>query len=65
MRAAFRARYCPYDDGRAAERVVRRLFLGEQPGPPPAGPHRHRTAPPRSLAVVPAPPAGETAGSRR
>ncbi|WP_391858371.1 CDP-glycerol glycerophosphotransferase family protein [Streptomyces silvisoli] len=28
-RAAFRARLCPYDDGRAAERVVRRVFLGE------------------------------------
>jgi CDP-glycerol glycerophosphotransferase (TagB/SpsB family)/glycosyltransferase involved in cell wall biosynthesis len=29
LRAAFRARFCPYDDGRAAERVVRRVFLGE------------------------------------
>ncbi|MER5632549.1 CDP-glycerol glycerophosphotransferase family protein [Streptomyces nitrosporeus] len=28
LRAAFRARFCPYDDGRAAERVVRRLFAG-------------------------------------
>ncbi|MFF1375712.1 CDP-glycerol glycerophosphotransferase family protein [Streptomyces sp. NPDC058308] len=27
LRAAFRARFCPYDDGKAAERVVRRLFL--------------------------------------
>src|SRR5581483_6991504 len=27
LRAAFRARFCPYDDGRAAERVVRRVFL--------------------------------------
>lgn len=26
LRRAFRARFCPYDDGRAAERVVRRLF---------------------------------------
>jgi CDP-glycerol glycerophosphotransferase (TagB/SpsB family) len=26
-RAAFRARFCQYDDGRAAERVVRRVFL--------------------------------------
>jgi CDP-glycerol glycerophosphotransferase len=32
LRAAFRARFCPYDDGRAAERVVRRLFLQEPPG---------------------------------
>ncbi|MGW0535764.1 bifunctional glycosyltransferase/CDP-glycerol:glycerophosphate glycerophosphotransferase [Streptomyces sp. NPDC003032] len=27
LRSAFRARFCPYDDGKAAERVVRRLFL--------------------------------------
>ncbi|MGW6272992.1 bifunctional glycosyltransferase/CDP-glycerol:glycerophosphate glycerophosphotransferase [Streptomyces sp. NPDC055060] len=31
LRKAFRARFCPYDDGRAAERVVRRLFLAGQP----------------------------------
>ena len=31
LRAAFRARFCPYDDGHAAERVVRRVFLGEKP----------------------------------
>ncbi|MFE4872991.1 CDP-glycerol glycerophosphotransferase family protein [Streptomyces sp. NPDC056682] len=29
LRSAFRSRFCPYDDGRAAERVVRRVFLGE------------------------------------
>ncbi|GLJ93487.1 bifunctional glycosyltransferase/CDP-glycerol:glycerophosphate glycerophosphotransferase [Streptomyces poonensis] len=29
LRAAFRARFCPYDDGHAAERVVRRVVLGE------------------------------------
>lgn len=28
---AFRERFCPYDDGRAAERVVRRVILGEEP----------------------------------
>ncbi|MDT0435776.1 MULTISPECIES: bifunctional glycosyltransferase/CDP-glycerol:glycerophosphate glycerophosphotransferase [Streptomyces] len=28
-RAAFRERFCPFDDGRAAERVVRRVVLGE------------------------------------
>ncbi|MFF2845420.1 CDP-glycerol glycerophosphotransferase family protein [Streptomyces sp. NPDC058001] len=27
-RAAFRRRFCEFDDGRAAERVVRRVFLG-------------------------------------
>ncbi|WP_173095137.1 bifunctional glycosyltransferase/CDP-glycerol:glycerophosphate glycerophosphotransferase [Actinomadura verrucosospora] len=31
-RAAFRARFCPWDDGHAAERAVRRIFLGEDPG---------------------------------
>ncbi|MDJ0461198.1 bifunctional glycosyltransferase family 2 protein/CDP-glycerol:glycerophosphate glycerophosphotransferase [Streptomyces sp. H27-C3] len=29
LRAAFRARFCAYDDGLAAERVVRHVFLGE------------------------------------
>jgi CDP-glycerol glycerophosphotransferase (TagB/SpsB family) len=29
LRAGFRARYCEFDDGRAAERVVRTLLLGE------------------------------------
>ncbi|MBA4860305.1 CDP-glycerol glycerophosphotransferase family protein [Streptomyces sp. PSKA54] len=33
-RAAFRQRFCPYDDGRAAERVVRHVFLGETAGLP-------------------------------
>ncbi|NEB18306.1 CDP-glycerol glycerophosphotransferase family protein, partial [Streptomyces coelicoflavus] len=38
LRSAFRARYCEYEDGRAAERVVRTLFLGEpMPGPEPSG----------------------------
>ncbi len=26
LRGAFRSRFCPYDDGHAAERVVRRVF---------------------------------------
>ncbi|MFF7449289.1 MULTISPECIES: CDP-glycerol glycerophosphotransferase family protein [unclassified Streptomyces] len=29
LRSAFRERFCPWDDGRAAERVVRRVVLGE------------------------------------
>jgi CDP-glycerol glycerophosphotransferase len=29
-RAEFRARFCPWDDGNASERAVRRVFLGEQ-----------------------------------
>ncbi|MET9394746.1 bifunctional glycosyltransferase family 2 protein/CDP-glycerol:glycerophosphate glycerophosphotransferase [Streptomyces sp. NPDC006624] len=34
LRAAFRERFCTYDDGRAAERVVRRVVLGETDLPP-------------------------------
>ena len=30
LRAAFRERFCAWDDGHAAERVVRRVFLGEK-----------------------------------
>ncbi|MEW1610398.1 MULTISPECIES: CDP-glycerol glycerophosphotransferase family protein [unclassified Streptomyces] len=40
LRAAFRARFCPYDDGNAAERVVRRVFLGETDGLPLPAPAR-------------------------
>ncbi|MGW8380075.1 CDP-glycerol glycerophosphotransferase family protein [Streptomyces sp. ODS28] len=36
LRAAFRARFPSYDDGRAAERVVRRVFLDEDPYAEPA-----------------------------
>ncbi|GAA3234707.1 hypothetical protein GCM10020256_51950 [Streptomyces thermocoprophilus] len=35
-RTAFRQRFCDFDDGHAAERVVRRVFLGEQPEDLPA-----------------------------
>ncbi|MBB5924599.1 bifunctional glycosyltransferase/CDP-glycerol:glycerophosphate glycerophosphotransferase [Streptomyces echinatus] len=36
LRAAFRERFCQFDDGRAAERVVRRVLLGEPPEAIPA-----------------------------
>ncbi|MFJ3805808.1 CDP-glycerol glycerophosphotransferase family protein [Streptomyces sp. NPDC090073] len=36
LRAAFRERFCEFDDGRAAERVVRRVLLGEPPEALPA-----------------------------
>ncbi|KAK1179775.1 CDP-glycerol glycerophosphotransferase family protein [Streptomyces sp. NBS 14/10] len=64
QRAAFRARFCPHDDGRAAERVVRRVFLGAAAGdlppilpladrrPAPAA-HRPAPAPATSSAQVP------------
>ncbi|MFJ3134317.1 CDP-glycerol glycerophosphotransferase family protein [Streptomyces sp. NPDC086843] len=38
LRAAFRERFCEFDDGGAAERVVRTLMLGEPMPEPPAGP---------------------------
>ncbi|MEG3631758.1 bifunctional glycosyltransferase/CDP-glycerol:glycerophosphate glycerophosphotransferase [Streptomyces poriticola] len=34
LRSAFRARFCPYDDGHAAERVARRVVFGERDLPP-------------------------------
>ncbi|MEV7418918.1 bifunctional glycosyltransferase family 2 protein/CDP-glycerol:glycerophosphate glycerophosphotransferase [Streptomyces sp. NPDC089919] len=34
LRSAFRQRFCTYDDGQAAERVVRRVFLGQSAGLP-------------------------------
>ncbi|WJD99166.1 bifunctional glycosyltransferase/CDP-glycerol:glycerophosphate glycerophosphotransferase [Streptomyces antimycoticus] len=62
LRAAFRARFCPYDDGRAAERVVRRVFLGERHAllPPvvPLAERRPAPAAVRALPNVPAGPAG-------
>ncbi|TDC58037.1 CDP-glycerol:glycerophosphate glycerophosphotransferase [Actinomadura sp. KC345] len=33
--ANFKARFCPWDDGHAAERAVRRMFLGEKVSNPP------------------------------
>ncbi|MFF5535609.1 CDP-glycerol glycerophosphotransferase family protein [Streptomyces cinerochromogenes] len=59
LRAAFRERFCPWDDGRAAERVVRRVVLGEtEPGP--VVPLADRTPAPAAcarspLATVPQP----------
>ncbi|MET9874589.1 CDP-glycerol glycerophosphotransferase family protein [Actinacidiphila glaucinigra] len=45
LRAAFRRRFCAFDDGRAAERVVRRVFLGETE-PLPLAPLEARTPAP-------------------
>ncbi len=36
-RAKFRSEFCSWDDGRAAERVVRRVWLGEKPALPGTG----------------------------
>ncbi|OXS36272.1 CDP-glycerol glycerophosphotransferase family protein [Streptomyces sp. XY006] len=47
MRASFRRRFCEYDDGRAAERVVRRVFLGQdEQDLPPVLPLEERTPAP-------------------
>ena len=46
-RAVFRRRFCEYDDGRAAERVVRRVFLGQDESElPPVLPLEQRTPAP-------------------
>jgi len=45
LRARFRETFCEYDDGRAAERVVRHIFLGE--GMTPIQPLAERTVAPR------------------
>ncbi|MFH9004441.1 CDP-glycerol glycerophosphotransferase family protein [Streptomyces afghaniensis] len=46
-RAVFRRRFCEFDDGRAAERVVRRVFLGQdERSLPPVVPIEERTPAP-------------------
>ncbi|MFI5670170.1 CDP-glycerol glycerophosphotransferase family protein [Streptomyces sp. NPDC051704] len=42
LRAAFRSRFCSYDDGHAAERVVRRVFLNQSAAIPPITPLEER-----------------------
>ncbi|MFI8201851.1 CDP-glycerol glycerophosphotransferase family protein [Streptomyces sp. NPDC085937] len=53
LRAAFRERFCPFDDGRAAERVVRRVLLGEPPEAlPPVIPLAERVPAPAAATLV-------------
>lgn len=54
LRAAFRARFCTYDDGHAAERVVRRIFLGQSTPIPAVTPLEHRRPTPAAPAPSPA-----------
>ncbi|WP_093613589.1 bifunctional glycosyltransferase/CDP-glycerol:glycerophosphate glycerophosphotransferase [Streptomyces indicus] len=49
-RAAFREKFCTYEDGRAAERVVARVFLGRDHGPVTIPPQSTRVAPAESMA---------------
>ncbi|MGW1954330.1 CDP-glycerol glycerophosphotransferase family protein [Streptomyces sp. NPDC001920] len=52
-RAAFRRRFCEFDDGHAAERVVRRVFLGEsEDALPPVVPLERRTPAPSPREAV-------------
>ncbi|MCS0602564.1 bifunctional glycosyltransferase family 2 protein/CDP-glycerol:glycerophosphate glycerophosphotransferase [Streptomyces sp. LP11] len=53
LRAEFRERFCPYDDGRAAERVVRRVVLGERAGLPVAVPLAERKPVPPAVSRAP------------
>jgi len=57
LRAAFRERFCPYDDGRAAERVVRQVVLGESESalPPVVPPAERRPVPSAAAALVRSP----------
>ncbi|MET9732851.1 CDP-glycerol glycerophosphotransferase family protein [Streptomyces sp. NPDC006458] len=53
LRAAFRERFCQFDDGRAAERVVRRVLLGEPPQAiPPVIPLAERIPAPTATTLV-------------
>ncbi|MGW7528586.1 CDP-glycerol glycerophosphotransferase family protein [Streptomyces sp. NPDC054783] len=53
LRAAFRERFCEFDDGRAAERVVRRVLLGEPPeAVPPVIPLPERVPAPAAATLV-------------
>ncbi|GAA4996245.1 bifunctional glycosyltransferase/CDP-glycerol:glycerophosphate glycerophosphotransferase [Streptomyces siamensis] len=52
LRARFRERFCQFDDGRAAERVVRRVLLGEAPEAiPPVVPLAERIPAPAATLV--------------
>ncbi|MGW7209418.1 bifunctional glycosyltransferase/CDP-glycerol:glycerophosphate glycerophosphotransferase [Streptomyces sp. NPDC054837] len=55
LRSAFRERFCPYDDGRAAERVVRHVVLG-QTEPAPFLPLAERFPVPSAAAALELPP---------
>lgn len=61
LRAAFRRRFCAFDDGRAAERVVRRILLGDET-PLPVVPLDARTPAPAPVRLrsVPRPTAPRT-----
>ncbi|MFF8775666.1 CDP-glycerol glycerophosphotransferase family protein [Streptomyces sp. NPDC015140] len=63
LRAEFRERFCPHDDGRAAERVVRRVVLG-QTRLPPVVPLGTRRPPAAAVARTPLATVPQPAGPR-
>ena len=63
LRAEFRERFCPHDDGHAAERVVRRVVLG-QTGLPPVVPPGARRPPAAAVARTPLATVPQPAGPR-
>lgn len=67
LRAEFRRRFCPYDDGYAAERVVRQVFLGGRNVPPvvPAEARRPVPAAGRQRGTAPRPRSERGAPARR
>ncbi|MEW1779232.1 bifunctional glycosyltransferase family 2 protein/CDP-glycerol:glycerophosphate glycerophosphotransferase [Streptomyces sp. NPDC086777] len=56
LRAAFRDRFCRFDDGRAAERVVRHVVLGETAGLPEFVPLPDRHPVPSAASALAHPP---------
>ncbi|MFC8985956.1 CDP-glycerol glycerophosphotransferase family protein [Streptomyces sp. NPDC057115] len=56
LRAAFRARFCPHDDGHAAERVARRVLFGEAGLPVVVPPPERRPVPSAAAARAGSPP---------
>ncbi|MEV7728332.1 bifunctional glycosyltransferase family 2 protein/CDP-glycerol:glycerophosphate glycerophosphotransferase [Streptomyces sp. NPDC087917] len=55
LRAAFRSRFCSFDDGHAAERVVRRVFLGQSAPLPAITPLEDRRPAPPAPSPTPEP----------
>ncbi|MFF4322011.1 CDP-glycerol glycerophosphotransferase family protein [Streptomyces sp. NPDC001568] len=55
LRASFRSRFCSHDDGHAAERVVRRVFLGQAVPLPATVPLEERRPAPAAPAPAPEP----------
>ncbi|WDF38531.1 bifunctional glycosyltransferase family 2 protein/CDP-glycerol:glycerophosphate glycerophosphotransferase [Streptomyces sp. T12] len=66
LRSAFRERFCPYGDGRAAERVVRHVVLGEtgRPSVVPLDKRHPVPSPAASLAQSPRATVPQPAGTR-